>query len=65
MVKHQLRLLRFALHYRHENNWHSYGTDSATVQAIDRLADMGLFQVNKHRRQFRLVDSIHTPDSST
>lgn len=50
MGRHQLRLLKFAIKYR---GWQSYGTDSTTVNAVGRLTDLGLLEVNDNR-QFRL-----------
>lgn len=51
MGKHQLRLLKFAIKYK---GWHTFGTDSSTVNAVRSLAAAGLIEVNKHR-QFKLM----------
>ena len=52
MGRHQLRLLKFAIKYQ---AWHTYGTDQSTVRAVNRLAGMGLLDVNEFR-QFRLKE---------
>lgn len=51
MGRHQLRLLKFAIHY---DGWHTYGTDETTVRAIKSLVRLGLLETNEFR-QFRLV----------
>jgi hypothetical protein len=52
MGRHQLRLLRFAIKYSQQ--WHTYGTDKATVKAINSLERMGLITVDRAMRQFKL-----------
>jgi hypothetical protein len=51
MGRHQLRLLKFAIKYH--NEWHTFGTDSTTVNAVKSLCRLGLLEVNEFR-QFRL-----------
>lgn len=53
MDKNQKRLLLFAIQYN--GGWHSYGTDRATIRAIDRLKQGGFILINGHR-QFTLND---------
>lgn len=50
MGKNMLRILRFAISYK---GWHTYGRDRSTVDAISRLSNLGLIEVNRFR-QFRL-----------
>jgi hypothetical protein len=52
MGRHQLRLLKFALRY--PNEWHSYGSDRSTVNAVRALARLELLELSPVSRQFRL-----------
>ena len=58
MGKHTKRLLLFAIRYR--GNWHTYGKDRATVDAVVRLERQGFIERNKHR-QFRLIPRENMP----
>jgi hypothetical protein len=57
MGKHQLRLLRFAIRYP---GWHGYGKDRSTVDAVNGLEYLGLLEISRETRQFRLVPSEYT-----
>ena len=52
MGKHQLRLLIFLLRYN--EGWHSYGTDSTTVAAVNALTKYGLIEISDSSRQMRI-----------
>jgi hypothetical protein len=54
MGKHQLRLLKFAIRYLSDGQWHSYGKDQTTVRAVKSLARMDLIELSDVSRQFRL-----------
>lgn len=56
MGKNMVRVLKFAIQYRGEDRWHTYGKDRATVDALRRLEEMGLIERNEYR-QFRLIPS--------
>lgn len=51
MGRNQSRLLRFAIQYP---SWQTYGTDPATVRAVNSLAAAGFIETNGNR-QFRLA----------
>ena len=59
MGKNQLRLLKFAIRFCRNDEWHTYGKDRSTVDAINSLVGKGLLDVNEFR-QFRL--HIHPED---
>jgi hypothetical protein len=54
MGKQQLLVLDFAL--RHPNEWHSYDAkDKSVVNAIRKLAEVGIFTLSLDSNQFMLV----------
>ena len=54
MGRHQLRLLKYAIKMR-LYEWHPYGKDRSTVEALRGLEDMGLINRDTTTRKFRLV----------
>ena len=47
----QIRLLDFAYKYQ---SWHTYGTDKATMRAVEGLERRGSIIVNRATQQFKL-----------
>jgi hypothetical protein len=59
MGKHMARLLRFAIKYSCQ--WHSYRTDRTTIDALRRLSNHNLIELNEQTKQFRLDKQQHGP----
>ena len=51
MGRNMLRILKFAIRYQ---GWQTYGTDRATVCALNALGKQGFIEIDREYRQFRL-----------
>jgi hypothetical protein len=56
MTHNEARLMRFALRYSANGEWHSYGADA--TRTLQRLAGHGLLELSSISKQFRLARPV-------